>query len=58
MLFRSRDDTWKEIEELEKQGGMGEDDKFRYKKEMQKIVDEGNASLEALLAKKEKEINS
>lgn len=53
-----RDDTWSDIEEKEKAGGMGEDDKFRYKKEMQKIVDDGNASLEALFIKKEKEINS
>ena len=53
-----RDDTWSEIEAKEKEGGMGEDDKFRYKKEMQKIVDDGNASLEALFIKKEKEINS
>ncbi len=53
-----RDDTWEEIQEKEKEGGMGEDDKFRYKNEMQKIVDDGNASLEALFAKKEKEINS
>jgi len=53
-----RDDTWEEIQAKEKEGGMGEDDKFRYKAEMQKIVDDGNASLEVLLAKKEKEINS
>lgn len=53
-----RDDTSSEIDKAEKAGGMGEDDKFRYKKEMQKIVDEGNASLEALFIKKEKEINS
>jgi len=53
-----RDDTWSEIEEKEKEGGMGEDDKFRYKKEMQKIVDDGNASLETLFIKKEKEVNS
>jgi len=53
-----RDIASTEIDTQEKKGGMGEDDKFRYKKEMQKIVDEGNASLEALLVKKEKEINS
>ena len=53
-----RDDTWSEIEEQEKSGGMGEDDKFRYKKEMQKIVDDGNAELEGLFVKKEKEVNS
>ena len=53
-----RDETWADIEAQEKKGGMGEDDKFRYKKEMQKIVDDGNASLEILFTKKEKEVNS
>jgi len=53
-----RDETWTDIEAQEKKGGMGEDDKFRYKKEMQKIVDDGNVSLEILFTKKEKEVNS
>jgi ribosome recycling factor len=53
-----RDDTWKDIEKKEKEGGMGEDDKFRYKNEMQKIIDECGRNLEALFSKKEKEINS
>lgn len=53
-----RDDTWKDIEKKEKEGGMGEDDKFRYKNEMQKIIDESGRNLETLFAKKEKEINS
>jgi ribosome recycling factor len=53
-----RDHASNDIEEQEKKGGMGEDDKFRYKKEMQKIVDDGNASLEIMFSKKEKEINS
>jgi ribosome recycling factor len=37
-----RDKTWKEIEEKEKAGGMGEDDKFRLKEDLQKIIDEAN----------------
>jgi ribosome recycling factor len=37
---------------------MGEDDMFRYKDDMQKIIDEGNKNFEVLLEKKEKEINS
>jgi ribosome recycling factor len=53
-----RDDTLKEIDAKEKEGGMGEDDKFRYRAEMQKIVDETNKNLETLFEKKEKEINS
>ena len=53
-----RDETLKDIQEQEKRGEMGEDDKFRYKNEMQKIIDEGNAGLEILFTKKEKEINN
>ena len=53
-----RDETLKDLEEKKKNAEMGEDDMFRYKAEMQKIVDEGNAGLEVLLVKKEKEINS
>ncbi len=53
-----RDDTWTAIQAKEEEGGMGEDDKFRFKNEMQKIIDEANQALEVLLAKKEKEINS
>lgn len=51
-----RDKTWKAVEEKEKGGGMGEDDKFRLKEEMQKIIDESSQKLEELAAKKESEI--
>lgn len=51
-----RDKTGKAIEEKEKGGGMGEDDKFRFKEEMQKIIDEANRKLEELAEKKEREI--
>ncbi|MFA6227145.1 MAG: ribosome recycling factor [Candidatus Paceibacterota bacterium] len=53
-----RDEVWNDIQEKEKKGGMGEDDKFRFKNEMQKIIDEGSKALEVILEKKEKEINS
>ncbi|MEK7200561.1 MAG: ribosome recycling factor [Patescibacteria group bacterium] len=51
-----RDKTGKTIEEKEKAGGMGEDDKFRFKEEMQKLVDEAGKKLEALAERKEGEI--
>jgi ribosome recycling factor len=53
-----RDKTWKAIEEKEKVGGMGEDDKFRLKDEMQKIIDECGKKLEELSTKKEDEIRN
>lgn len=52
-----RDEIVKDIEAKEKEGGMGEDDRFRFKAEMQKLVDAGNAALEGVFVKKEKEIN-
>jgi ribosome recycling factor len=51
-----RDEVVKDIEAKEKEGGMGEDEKFRFKAEMQKLVETGNAALEVILVKKEKEI--
>jgi ribosome recycling factor len=51
-----RDEVVKDIEAKEKEGGMGEDEKFRFKAEMQKLVDAGNAAMEAVFVKKEKEI--
>lgn len=53
-----RDEVVKDIEAKEKAGGMGEDDKFRFKGEMQKLVDAGNKALEETFNKKEKEITA
>ncbi len=53
-----RDKVWKEIQDQEKAGEMGEDEKFRAKDEMQKMVDECNKNLDALFAKKETEISN
>jgi ribosome recycling factor len=57
-LRNLRDKTGKAIEEKEKAGGMGEDDKFRFKEEMQKIIDESNRKLEEMTEKKEREIKN
>jgi ribosome recycling factor len=57
-LRNLRDKTSKTIEEKEKAGGMGEDDKFRLKEEMQKIIDASNRNMETMAEKKEKEIRS
>ena len=52
----TREEIWKEIQELEKSGDIGEDDKFAGKDELQKAVDEYNTKIEDLREKKEKEI--
>lgn len=54
----ARDECWKEIQETEKEGGMSEDDKFRFKEEMQKKVDACNGDMEKLFEKKEAEMLS
>lgn len=53
-----RDDVWQDILRKEKAKEISEDEKFRLKNEMQKIVDEANGKLESLYAAKEKEISS
>jgi ribosome recycling factor len=53
---RERGDVWEEIQKLEKDGKMNEDEKMRAKDELQKVVDEVNKNLGAILEKKEKEV--
>lgn len=53
-----RDDVWKDIQDQEKAKKISEDEKFRLKDEMQKIVDEASKSFDTLFDRKEKEINS
>jgi ribosome recycling factor len=56
-LRKERDKTWDDIQKKEKEGGMGEDEKFRLKTEMQKITDEAGKELDKIAAKKEVEIS-
>lgn len=51
-----REQAWKEIQEGERAGLVREDDKFRGKDELQKLVDEYNKKLEEIGEVKEKEI--
>ena len=51
-----REQAWKEIQEAERLGQIREDDKFRGKEELQKLIDESNKKLEDLSEAKEKEI--
>ncbi|HBB56521.1 TPA: ribosome recycling factor [Patescibacteria group bacterium] len=55
-LRQERDKIWKDIQEKEKDGEISEDDKFRFKDEMQKIVDGISDKLEETAKTKEKEI--
>ena len=51
-----REDAWKDIQDLEKSGGMGEDDKFHGKDALQNIVEMYNVRIEELRKKKEGDI--
>ena len=57
-LRSEREKVWGDIQAKEKDGEMSEDEKFRLKEQMQKIVDEANQTLEQLLEKKEQEISN
>ncbi len=57
-LRKVRDEIWSDIQAREKEGGMSEDEKFRFKADMEKCIKEANASLDDLAARKEKEIMS
>lgn len=51
-----REDVNKNIDAREKDGEYGEDEKKRYRDELQRIVDASNTDLEELFQKKEKEV--
>ena len=55
---KEREKVWSDIQEKERNGEIAEDEKFKAKDELQKIIDEANKKLEGLAEKKEKEIMS
>ncbi|MDP2650076.1 MAG: ribosome recycling factor [bacterium] len=57
-LRSARDEVWSDIQKKERDGELTEDDKYRLKDELQKLVDGGNKELDEMFEKKEKEITS
>jgi ribosome recycling factor len=55
-IRKTREEVWEEIQEQEKSGRIGEDDKFSGKDKLQKVVDEYNGKIEDIRKKKEEEI--
>lgn len=55
-LRGERDYIWSDIQKREREGELSKDEKFRYKDEMQELIDEGNTHLEEMAGRKEKEI--
>ncbi|MBI2474395.1 MAG: ribosome recycling factor [Candidatus Taylorbacteria bacterium] len=57
-LRKHRDDTVREIDDKEKRKEISEDEKFRGKAELQKLIDEANKALDKQYERKDKEISS
>lgn len=51
-----RREAWDKIQEMEKNKEISEDDKYRGKEQLQKLVDKFNKKIDELVEKKEKEI--
>jgi len=51
-----REKIWKEIQDMEKRGELREDDKFRAKDDLQKMVDDYNKKLDEMHKIKETDI--
>ena len=55
-IRKKREETWEEVQGKAKQGEIREDDKFRAKDELQKLVDMYSAKIDELIARKKQEI--
>jgi ribosome recycling factor len=56
-LRGEREKVIKDVDGKEKEGVMSEDEKFRTKTELQKMIDDSTRNLEEMFSKKEKEIS-
>ncbi len=57
-IRRWRDEAWREVQDKARAGEIREDDKFRAKDELQKMVDEYNKKIDSLNEKKRKELEA
>lgn len=55
---KAREEVITELKQLEKDGGISEDEHFKAKEDMQKLVDAANAKFDEMAARKEQEIRS
>jgi len=54
----ARDESWKLVQEREREGTLTEDDKFQLKDELQKRIDKANEDLQSAFESKEKEMSA
>ncbi|MFA4890089.1 MAG: ribosome recycling factor [Candidatus Paceibacterota bacterium] len=57
-LKLAREEVWKDVQEKERNGEIPEDDKFRLKDELQKIIDGFSKEIEEMIERKELEIRN
>jgi len=57
-IRRGRDEVWHKVQNLEKEKKISEDDKFRAKDELQKVVDDYNGKVKMMGEGKERELNA
>jgi ribosome recycling factor len=55
-LRRARDEVWSKIQSAEREKSISEDDKFRGKDALQKLIDEYQKKIKDMVEKKEKEL--
>ena len=55
-MRRAREDAWNKIQDAQKAKQLTEDDKFRGKDELQKLVDDYQEKIKALVEKKKNEL--
>jgi ribosome recycling factor len=56
VIRRQREDAWNKIQAAQKAKEISEDDKFRGKDELQKVVDDYNNKIKSLVEKKKQEL--
>jgi ribosome recycling factor len=56
-MRRARDEAWSQVQKLEREGEIREDDKFKAKDELQKLIDSYGKKIEEAGDRKKKEIS-
>ncbi len=56
-MRKSRDEVWSKIQQAQREKKISEDDKFRGKDELQKLIDEYSDKIKKLIEKKQQEIS-
>jgi len=55
-IRRTRDEAWSQVQKLEREGEIREDDKFRAKDELQKVIDDYGKKIDEAGDRKKKEV--